>query len=84
MLDHVVMIDRSGVVLDSSLAHLQQHFQFIFTGSPADYPDAVWSQPVVGGYNIIRPRVNDMEETDVNLESLFEFAFSNPEIIKSL
>lgn len=84
VLDHVVIIDRTGVVLDSSLARLQQHFQFIFTGTPTDYPDAVWSQPVVGGYNIIRPRVDEMDETDVNLESLFEFAFSHPEIFKSL
>lgn len=82
VLDHLVMISPTGVVLDRSIASLQRDFQFIFTQTAADSVGALWVQPAPGGFNIIRPRVADMDETDVNLESLFEFAFSNPEIFK--
>lgn len=81
VLDHVVMINRDGVVLDAAMAKVQEAFQFIFTTSPAEVSGAVWCQPTAGGYNIIRPRLEGMEETDVNLESLFEFAYTNPLMI---
>ncbi len=84
VLDHVVMIDRTGVVLDASLAQLQKKLQFIFSGNPADGEGALWCSPVVGGYSIIRLRPEDADETDVNLESLFEFAFANPNILNAL
>lgn len=84
VLDHVVMIDRNGVVLNASIASLQQRFQFIFTGNPADAEGALWSSPVIGGYSIIRTRTDGADETDVNLEALFEFAFANPQIAAAL
>jgi len=84
VLDHVTMIEARGLVLNASIADLQKRFQFIFTGNPSEIEGAIWTQPVVGGYNTIRPRLDGMDETDVNLESLFEFAFANPAIFKSL
>ena len=83
VLDHLVMISPSGVVLNRSIESLQREFQFIFTQNrDVDGVGALWTQPAPGGYNIIRLRTPEMDETDVNLESLFEFAFSNPEIFK--
>lgn len=82
VLDHLVMISPTGVILDRSIMSLQRDFQFIFSQTVSDGFNALWSQPALGGYNIIRRRTEEMDETDVNLESLFEFAFSNPEIFK--
>ena len=84
VLDHVTMIEPRGLILNASIADLQKRFQFIFTGNPSEIEGAIWTQPAVGGYNIIRPRLDGMDETDVNLESPFEFAFANPAIFKSL
>lgn len=77
VLDRVVMIDTDGLIMESDIADLQQQYQFIFTANPAETIGALWMQPAAGGYNIIRARKDGMEETDVNLESLFEFALLN-------
>ncbi len=78
VLDHLVMISPTGVVLDRSIASLQENFQFIFTPNRDSVADTLWCQPTLGGYNIIRPRGTEDSETEVNPESQFEFAFSNP------
>ncbi|MDE6099389.1 MAG: ABC transporter ATP-binding protein [Muribaculaceae bacterium] len=84
VLDHVAMIDRKGLILNTSIAAIQNKLQFIFAHNPAECAGALWSSPVAGGYSIIRRRDENMDETDVNLESLFELAYSNPEIINAL
>lgn len=84
VLDHVMIIDNNGVVLDTSIASLQNRFRFLFTTDPADINGALWTQPAVGGYNVIRTRTEEDDETDVNLESLFEFSFANPQIASAL
>lgn len=84
VLDHVIMIDLQGVILNTSLTDIQQKLQFIFTHEPAECTGALWSSPVVGGYSVIRRRPEGFDETEVNLESLFEFAYTNPEIVKTL
>lgn len=84
VLDHVVMIDNHGVVLDSSISDIQRKLRFIFTADPAEIQGSLWNVPTIGGYSVIKFRTDEMPETDVNLEALFEFAFANPEIIKGL
>lgn len=87
VLDHITIVSKEGVVLNSDIASLQNRLQFLFTNDPSDCQGALWSIPVPGGYNIIRTRVNPDDpttETDVNIESLFEFAFSNPLMAQSL
>lgn len=84
VLDHVVMIDNRGVVMNMPLSRIQEKLQFIFTTDPKEVTDALWCAPSIGGYNIIKTRPVSAEETDVNLESLFEFAFTNPEKIGAL
>lgn len=87
VLDHVTMVSKEGVVLNSSIASLQSRLQFIFSNNPSDCQGALWSAAVPGGYNIIRTRINPDDpatETEVNIESLFEFAFTNPIMAQSL
>lgn len=84
VLDHVMIIDNNGVVLNTSIASLQQKFLFAFTLDTGEINGALWAQPTVGGYNIIRTRREGDSDTDVNLESLFEFSFANPKIAASL
>lgn len=84
VLDHVVMIDNHGVVLNSSISDIQRKLRFILTADPAEIQGSLWNAPTIGGYSVIKFRTDEAPETDVNLESLFEFAFANPEIIKGL
>lgn len=84
VLDHVAMINNHGLILNRSLSEIQNKLQFIYSHDPADCDGSIWYAPVPGGYNIIRHRLPDDEETDVNLESLFELAYSNPRMVKSL
>lgn len=84
VLDHVTMINTDGVILNSSLSDIRCKLQFIFTNEPTDCAGALWSSPTVGGYSVIRRRSDDMEETEVNLEALFEFAYTNPKTIQAL
>lgn len=79
VLDHVMIVSKDGVALDASIADLQRRYLFLFSHDPADCAGALWSMPVAGGYNIIRRRSDSDQETDVNIESLFEFTFSNSE-----
>lgn len=84
VLDHVVIIDNKGVVLSASIADIQQRLVFRFTTDPEEIDGALWSMPVPGGYNIVRFRGEDVAETDVNLESLFELSFANPQLTNAL
>ena len=80
VLDHVIIIDNEGPRLISSIADLQERWQFLFTTNPADLEGCIWSEPVPGGYQMMRRREADQPETDVNLESLFQVVFTNPQL----
>lgn len=84
VLDHVLIMDRKGVVLNSSIAAIQERLVFKFVQDPEELNGALWSAPVPGGYNVVRLRGEDVPETEVNLESLFELAFTNPQLTNAL
>lgn len=77
VLDHVLMIDNTGILLNESIEELQQRYCFNFTTSPQEISNAIYVQPTAGGFNVISPKTDETEETDVNLESLFEFVYNN-------
>lgn len=72
VLDHVIITDRSGVLLNSSLIDIAQKYKFNFTTDPERAAAALLSLEVPGGFNITEPLTNPGDETEVNLESLFE------------
>lgn len=72
ILDHVVIMDRDGILLDSSLARISEKYKFNFTTDRVRAHKAIISLDVPGGYNIAEPLTDPNEETDVNLETLFE------------
>ncbi len=83
MLDAVIMLYEKGMILNESIADIQQRFRFIFTTDISERKDALWVQPTAGGYNIISKRNENDPETEVNLENLFEFAYSNPTLFNN-
>lgn len=82
ILDHVIITDRKGVLLNSSLIDIASRYKFSFTTDRDRAARAIISLDVPGGYNIAEPLEDPMEETEVNLETLFEMIQQNASGIK--
>jgi len=75
LLDHVVIIDQSRVLLNSSMSDLSCRFAFRYL-SPQEMDDSVlYAEPSLQGNAVIMPRGNG-EETQVDLELLFNAAIN--------
>lgn len=72
IIDHVVIADREGVLLNESVAQIASRLRFRFTPDRRLAESALAAIEVPGGYNIVQNATPDSEETEVNLESLFE------------
>jgi ABC-2 type transport system ATP-binding protein len=78
VLDHVVLMGRHQIMLNAQLSKITEKVAFINTHNVAEYQDVIYSEAVPGGYSIIYPNTDGIE-TEVNLETLFNFVFTNPE-----
>lgn len=74
ILDHVVIADNDGILLNSSMEQLSSKYRFCFTTDRERADKAIISIDVPGGYNIAEPLDKADDETEVNLETLFEMA----------
>lgn len=75
LLDHVMIMDKNGILLNDSIASLQDKFFFgLSTTRVAN--DLLWEEPVMGGFAYMKYRTPDTEESEVNLESLFNYIYS--------
>lgn len=75
LLDHVTIMDNNGILLDDSISSLQN--KYIFGLSPI-LPEngVIWSEPIMGGYAYMKLRTPAEDETEVNMEALFNFIYS--------
>lgn len=71
ILDHVIITDTEGVLLDASMMDITRQWRFLFTPDRERAARALIALDAPGGYNIVEPADGE-EETEVNLESLFE------------
>jgi len=74
LLDHVIILGAKGgadsVLLDSSIADVQERFAFQYRSMGEDCSDALYTEPTPQGRAVIVANT-DGEETTVNLEMLF-------------
>lgn len=82
-IEHVVIIDNSKVLLDESVASITSKLQFVENGTATDAQRAIYSQPSVMGYSIVVPN-NGGDETEVNLETLFNATLGNSDKISEI
>lgn len=82
-IEHVVIIDHSKVLLDESVARITSKLQFVENGTATDAQRAIYSQPSVMGYSIVVPN-NGGDETEVNLETLFNATLGNSDKISEI
>lgn len=82
ILDHVTIVENNGVILNKSMSEISSELSFNFTNDPERIANALIALEAPGGYNIAE-RISDCaDETEVNLETLFEIAMRNPQIFK--
>lgn len=77
VLDHVIITDRQGVLLNASMIDIAEKYKFNFTTDRRRASEALLSLEVPGGYNIVEPLTDPADETEVNLETLFELVQKN-------
>ena len=82
-IEHVVIIDNSKVLLDESVARITSKLQFVENGTATDAQRAIYSQPSVTGYSIVAPS-NGGDETEINLETLFNATLGNRDKITEI
>ena len=80
LLDRVIIMDSNHIILNESFYDLQQLFAFPIN-TPSTPAEAILSIPSIGGFNSIMPNIDD-DETDVNLELLFEAAIRHTDAVK--
>lgn len=72
ILDHVIITDRRGMLLNASMADIARKYRFNFTTDRNRAANALISLDVPGGMNIAELLEDPSQETEVNLETLFE------------
>ncbi len=83
-IDHVLIIDHSRVLLDQSVASITAKLRFVENGTAAQAATAIFSQPSVMGYSLVLPAGGYDDETQLNLESLFNATLSCRDRISSI
>lgn len=83
IIDHVVITDTDGVLLDSKMFDISNKLKFSFTTDRNRVSEALVALDAPGGANIVELSDGN-EETEINLETLFELTRQNPEIITRL
>ena len=74
LLDHIVIIDHRGLVLDAPTYEISSRLRFSIE---ADADGALYSQPSLGGYSTVREN-STAEENNIDIEMLFGAATSAP------
>ena len=80
LLDHIVIIDHRGLVLDAPTYEISSRLRF---SVEADAEGAFYSQPSLGGYSTVRENTT-AEESSIDIEMLFGAATSAPAELKRI
>ncbi|WP_103070281.1 ABC transporter ATP-binding protein [Aquimarina sediminis] len=80
LINHVIILDQSKVVIDKPLSFISEHLWF---GKPKhhDQDAVIYSEMTFGGKAVLYKQ--DKDETDIDLELLFNAVLSEPEQINN-
>ena len=75
LIDPIVIMERQHVLLNNSMAEIGQRLWF---GVAAEKPaNCLYAEPALGGMYVVTPRTEDMPDSKVQLEALFNAAIAN-------
>lgn len=78
LVDNIVIMDTHRILLNASTMEISDKLAFLTTQSPEVINKALYEAPVIGGTSVIIPN-DGTYDTNVNLESLFQFVLKNQE-----
>ncbi len=80
LLDHVVIVDRSKVLLNSSIADISKRYAFRYLSQQDMDGRVLYSEPSLQGNASIVERTGEDDETQVDLELLFNAVISGANV----
>ena len=81
LIDPIVILSHNAVLLDASVQKITEKLYFEYGGE--ERPDALYSETLPGGYmNVVANQTG--EESQLNIEALFNAVLRNKNIIKEL
>ncbi|MGN0049376.1 MAG: ATP-binding cassette domain-containing protein [Bacteroides sp.] len=83
ILDHVIIMDNRGVLLDASTADICSRFRFVESDDPALAEEAVYTLPSLQGHLMMLPNGSEAE-SELNLELLFGATLAHPDRMAAL
>ena len=82
LIEHVVIIEKSAILLDASAEDICRNLYFVNGASEVDSEKSLYVTTSFQGYNVLLP--NNGEESNLNLETLFNAVLENPTAINNL
>ena len=83
LIDPIIILDESEILLQESLMSISQKLYFGIDHEIEESGDALFAERIAGGYQVVRPNTFG-EESEVELESLFNSVVGNKQKIKEL
>jgi ABC-2 type transport system ATP-binding protein len=83
LIDNVIIVDNGDLLLQASLAEIEQKLCFKMVDTLPDEDELIYSESSIKGYQVVTPNPRQ-EATKVNLELLFSAATGNPVKTKSI
>ncbi len=83
LLDHILIMNCSKVLLNTGVADIQSRVKFSETLDKEVIQNALHSMPSISGSAVILPN-DDGNDTDLNLELLFDFVLHKPALAEAL
>lgn len=83
ILDHILIMDKRKVLLDRTVSEIQDKMKFTETVNNELINTALYAVKGLGGASVILPN-EDGDDSELNIELLFDFAISDPEKLNSL
>lgn len=83
ILDHILIVNNSKVLFDRQVSEIQSRLRFEDTADKAVADSALYSARSIGGASVIVPNTEG-DDSEINLETLFDFAIQNPDRLNSV
>ena len=83
LIEHVVILENSAILLDASAEDICRNLYFVNGADHVDPEKSIYVTPSFQGYNALLPN-NGEDESNLNLETLFNAVLENPVAINNL
>ena len=83
LLDHVVIMENSGVLLNEPVSRILDRLTFGITDDRTVIDSSIYAMPSIQGTAVVGINT-DARETSLDLESLFNLTTTRPEVVKEI